>query len=133
MLQFKHFGSRGNKLPPSSFKSTPAILGVCIINNDQNFIAWALMNALDLSVFQFGNVYGYPVNVNYNFLLVFLPYLIYCKIATLSNCPLRIVNDSRHKLDLRMSIRPCSAVTSCPRALMNSADRLPIESTTFTV
>ena len=53
MLQFKHFGSRGNKLPPSSFKSTPAILGVCIINNDQNFIAWALMNTLDFSVFQF--------------------------------------------------------------------------------
>ena len=31
MLQFKHFGSKGSKLPPSSFKSTPAILGVCII------------------------------------------------------------------------------------------------------
>ena len=60
MLQFKHFGSKGSKLPPSSFKSTPAILGVCITKNEQNFIAWALMNALEFSVFQFENVYGYP-------------------------------------------------------------------------
>ena len=41
---FKHSGS---KLLPSSFKNTPTILGVCLIKNEQNFIAWALMNALD--------------------------------------------------------------------------------------
>ena len=40
----KHFNS---KPPLGDFKNTQFILGVCLIKNEQNFVAWALMNAID--------------------------------------------------------------------------------------
>ena len=40
----EHFNS---KQPHGNYKNSQFILGVCLIKNEQNFIAWALMNALD--------------------------------------------------------------------------------------
>ena len=40
----EHFDSNP---PPGDYKNSQLILGVCLIKNEQNFVAWALMNAID--------------------------------------------------------------------------------------